>query len=337
MDDLQANPVLVDVSRGGTVESSHRGAAVVMDPAGGVVAAWGNVDRPVYPRSAVKPLQALLLIESGAADQFSLGDAEIALATSSHSGEPEHVALVTAWLERLGLGAGDLECGPHAPIDDGAAADLSRAGGQPSALHKNCSGKHTGFLTTALHLGEETRGYVKPGHPVQRRMAEVLSDMGGLDLKDAPRGTDGCGIPVIAMPLSAMALGMARLANPDGLSPARAAACRRVFAAMAGHGRLVAGRGRFDTLANEAGGGAFVVKDRSRGGLRRRHGRLRRRPEDRRRGQAGVGDGHGRHPRSLGRPGRHRGPGWVSRRRRSQLPRRGGRSRPPGPGVAWLA
>ncbi len=106
---------------------------------------------------------------------------------------------------------------------------------------------------------------MKPGHPAQMRMAEVLGEMGGADLEGAPVGTDGCGIPVIAMPLRAMALGMARLANPDGLSPDRAAACRRVYGAMAAHGRLVAGRGRFDTRAIEAGSGAFVVKTGAEG------------------------------------------------------------------------
>lgn len=265
MSEPKANPVLVHVTRGGEVESSHRGAAAVVDPDGGVVAAWGDVARPVYPRSAVKPVQVLPLIETGAAERFSVGDAEIALASASHSGEPEHVALVEGWLERLGLGPGDLECGPHAPIDEAAAADLVRAGREPSPLHNNCSGKHAGFLATALHLGEETAGYVKPGHPVQRRLAEVLSDMGGVDLEGAPVGSDGCGIPVIAMPLRAMALAMARLANPDGLAPDRAAACRRVFGAMAAHGRLVAGRGRFDTLAIDAGCGAFVVKTGAEG------------------------------------------------------------------------
>lgn len=265
MSEPKANPVLVHVTRGGEVESSHRGAAAVVDPDGGVVAAWGDVERPVYPRSAVKPVQVLPLIETGAAERFSVGDAEIALAAASHSGEPEHVALVEAWLERLGLGPGDLECGPHAPIDEAAAADLVRAGREPSPLHNNCSGKHAGFLATALHLGEKTAGYVKPGHPVQRRLAEVLSDMGGVDLEGAPVGSDGCGIPVIAMPLRAMALAMARLANPDGLAPDRAAACRRVFGAMAAHGRLVAGRGRFDTLAIDAGCGAFVVKTGAEG------------------------------------------------------------------------
>ena len=265
MSEPQANPVLVHVTRGGAVESSHRGAGVVVDPAGGVVAAWGDVARPVYPRSAVKPLQALPLIETGAAERFSVGDAEIALAAASHSGEPEHVALVTAWLKRMGLGPGDLECGPHAPMGEAATAALVHAGREPSPVHNNCSGKHAGFLATALHLGEETAGYVKPGHPVQRRMAEVLSDLSGVDLEGAPRGTDGCGIPVIAMPLRAMALGMARLANPDGLAPDRAAACRRVFGAMAAHGRMVAGRGRFDTRAIEAGSGAFVVKTGAEG------------------------------------------------------------------------
>ena len=260
-----ASPILVEVTRGNTVESRHRGIVAVAVAGGAVVAAWGDAERAVFPRSAVKPLQALPLIETGAARGFALGDAEIALACASHNGEPEHVAGVGAWLERVGLGAGDLECGAQAPIDKEAALALVRAGDAPSALTNNCSGKHAGFLTTARHLGEATAGYIEPVHAVQRRVTETLADMAGCDLATAPVGTDGCGIPAIAMPLAAVARAMARLAAPDSLAPERAAAARRVVAAMTAHPALVAGRGRYDTVAMQAGRGAFAVKTGAEG------------------------------------------------------------------------
>ena len=261
----RASPVLVEVTRGEAVESHHRGIAAVADAGGAIVAAWGDGGRAVYPRSAVKPLQALPLIETGAAEGFALSDAEIALACASHNGEPEHVAGVAAWLERVGLTADDLECGAHAPIGKEAALARVRAGDAPSALTNNCSGKHAGFLTTARHLGEETAGYIEPGHAVQRRVAETLADMTGCDLAAAPMATDGCGIPTIAMPLAAVARAMARLAAPESLAPARAAAARRVVAAMTAHPGLVAGRGRYDTVVMEAGRGAFVVHSAAEG------------------------------------------------------------------------
>ncbi len=254
------NPVFVEVTRGDMVESRHRGAAAVVDAGGSVVRSWGDVERPVFSRSAIKPLQALPLIETGAAERFGVSDKEIALACGSHGGAPEHVRPVAAWLERIGLAPGDLECGTHPRMDDAAAGALLRAGEEPSPLHNNCSGKHAGFLTTAVHLGEATAGYVRPDHPVQRRIEGTLADLGGVGLEGAARGTDGCGIPVIAMPLTAIARAMARLADPRDLAPARAAAARRIVAAMTEHPNLVAGRERFDTVAIAAGGGAFVVK-----------------------------------------------------------------------------
>ncbi len=254
------NPVFVEVTRGDMVESRHRGAAAVVDAGGAVVHSWGDVERPVFSRSAIKPLQALPLIETGAAERFGVSDTEIALACGSHGGAPEHVRPVAAWLERIGLAAGDLECGAHPPTDEAAAGALLRAGEEPSPLHNNCSGKHAGFLTTAVHLGEATAGYVAPDHPVQKRIEGTLAELGGIRLEGAARGTDGCAIPVIAMPLTAIARAMARLADPRDLAPVRAAAARRILAAMTGHPYLVSGRERFDTVAIEAGGGAFVVK-----------------------------------------------------------------------------
>jgi len=260
-----ADPVLVEVTRGEGTESRHRGAAAVFDSQGRAVASWGDIERPVFPRSAVKPLQVLPLIESGAAEAFGVSDAEIALACASHGGEPEHVAVAAAWLGRLGLGADALECGAHAPTNIDAAEAMIRAGEAPSALHNNCSGKHCGMIATALHLGEPVAGYVRADHPVQRRLRTLLGELGGVDLASAIAAVDGCSIPTIAMPLAALARAMARFADPDGLAPARAGAARRAQAAMAAHSRLVAGSGRFCTIVIEATGGAALVKSGAEG------------------------------------------------------------------------
>ncbi len=242
------NPVLVEVSRGTLVESVHRGAAAIVDHAGGLIAQWGNIERPVFARSAIKPLQAVPLIESGAADAFAVSDDEIALACASHGGEPMHVDRVRGWLMRLGLGESDLECGAHTPTHGRTASAMIRADHEASAAHNNCSGKHAGMLATALHLRQPTAGYIRPEHAVQRGVREALSTLCETDLRDAPGGTDGCGIPVIGMSLRATALGMARLANPAGLPPLRAEAAARVVQAMRRFPELVAGTDRFCTV-----------------------------------------------------------------------------------------
>lgn len=247
------------------VESRHRGAAAVIDAASRVVQAWGDIESPVFARSAIKPLQALPLMETGAADRYGLGDTEIALACASHRGEPVHVEAVRHWLERVGLGTQDLECGSHLPYNEAAAQALIRAGEKPSALHSNCSGKHSGFLTTARHRGEPTRGYIAPDHPVQRRVLAALEDMSGLDLSRAQRGTDGCGIPVIGISLRGMARAMARLGDPKGLPAERAAAGKRILDAMAAAPLMVSGTGGFATLAMTAAGRTVRVKPGAEG------------------------------------------------------------------------
>ena len=151
-----ANPVLVEVTRGDMVESRHRAAFAVADPRGRVVASAGDIERPVYARSAIKALQAIPLVESGAAEAFGLSDAEIALACASHHGEPRHVETVTAWLARIGCSLEDLECGAHPPTHAASHRALMAAGEEPGAVHNNCSGKHAGFLTLARHLNAPT-------------------------------------------------------------------------------------------------------------------------------------------------------------------------------------
>jgi L-asparaginase II len=258
-------PILVEATRGPLVESRHRGHAALVDAEGSVVLRFGDIDAPVMPRSAVKPLQALPLVESGAADAYGLGNAEIALACASHRGEPAHVARVTSWLGRVGLAIEDLECGAHMPGNEAAARALIRQDQAPCAAHNNCSGKHAGFLTTARHLGEPTRGYIAHAHPVQRRVAAVLGEMTDSDAAGGPYGIDGCGIPTIALPLRAWAMGLARLADPGKLGAARAAAARRIVAAMASEPVMVSGTGTMTTVLMEAAGARLVVKPGAEG------------------------------------------------------------------------
>ena len=260
-----ANPVLIEVTRGATVESRHRGAAVVVDSRGGRCAAWGDVDGFVFPRSSVKPLQALPLVESDAAARFGVSARELALACASHSGEPDHVAVALGWLVRLGRTEGDLICGPHPPLSREAAEALIRIGRAPSPLHNNCSGKHLGFLTLAMHLGASLTDYGHPDHPVQRRVRRALSEMGETDLSSAPVAGDGCGAPVVAMPLVAIARAFALLAVPDDLPRERAAAARQVVAAMTANPYFVGGTDRFDTLVTESAAGGILIKGGAEG------------------------------------------------------------------------
>ncbi len=258
-------PVLVEVSRGQMVESRHRGHAVIMDAAGHLLDHWGNCALRVFPRSAVKPLQALPLIETGAADAFELGDEDIALACGSHSGEPAHTERVAAWLGRLRCTVADLECGAQSPLDAEAGAALIRAGQTPTALHNNCSGKHAGFLTTARLRGEAITGYRDFAHPVQQRVLGVLEQMTGEELGAAPRGTDGCSIPTYAAPLAGLAWAMARLADPRDLPERRAAAALRIRRAWGGQPYFIAGHNRFDTELIQAAGGRALVKGGAEG------------------------------------------------------------------------
>ncbi|UEM03032.1 asparaginase [Skermanella rosea] len=253
-------PVLVEVTRGGIVESRHRGIAAVVDAEGHVVAHWGDFEKPIYARSAIKSLQAIPLVESGAAEAFGVSDEELALACASHNGEQRHTRLVAAWLERIGCGPADLECGTHLPYDEETAHALIRAGEAPGTVHNNCSGKHAGMLSTARHKGEPTKGYIRFDHPVQQRILGVLEQMTARDLSAAPWGVDGCGIPTIAIPLGSLALAMARMADPRELPDRRAEAVARIRRAWGTHPYLVGGRGTFDTRMMEATGGEALVK-----------------------------------------------------------------------------
>ncbi|MBT4891298.1 MAG: asparaginase [Rhodospirillales bacterium] len=246
--------LLVDVIRGNLVESVHQCDCVVVNAAGETIMAWGEPDREMYARSSIKPVQALPLVESGAADHYNFSPAEVALSCASHNSEAVHVKAVKDVLGRIGLGETDLECGPHRPYDEASSDDMIREGVEPCRLHNNCSGKHMGFLTTTAHLGEDPKGYIKAEHGVQKRILEAMSETSDCDLSATARGTDGCGIPVVGMSLSGLARSMARMADPSGLGAVREVAAKRIVASMIAEPHMVAGRNRMDTLAMQAMG-----------------------------------------------------------------------------------
>jgi L-asparaginase II len=261
------NPTLVEVLRGEYVESRHVGAVAVLDADGGVLIEIGNIDRAVFPRSAVKVLQALPLIASGAADHLQLSDAELALACASHGGEVLHTSSVEAMLAKAGLTSDSLECGAHWPRNEDAVRALAARGDQPSPLHNNCSGKHAGFLClacemagTTLNLRQYAAGYVQPEHPVMREVTAALEAATGASLAHAPRGTDGCSIPAYAIPLRRLALAFARVGSGVGLAPDHARAAQRLRRAVANAPFMVAGSGRMDTRVMERLGERVFMK-----------------------------------------------------------------------------
>lgn len=241
-----SNPVLVEVTRGSRVESRHRGAVAVADAEGRRVFALGEVTAPVFPRSAIKALQALPLVEQGAAERYCFGDEELALACASHSGEPAHVAGVERILAKAGLDSSALRCGAHWPISQSATYALARTGAA-SALHNNCSGKHAGFLCLACAMGVGTAEYFHPEHPVQRQVRAVLEDFTGVVLDEDRCAIDGCSVPTWAVPLENLARGFAKFGTGHGLAPERARAAARLRQACAAQPWFVAGTGRFCT------------------------------------------------------------------------------------------
>jgi len=259
------NPVLVEVLRGAIVESAHRGAIAVFDADGKPIWEIGETARPVFPRSAVKAIQALPLVESGAADAYGFGNRELALACASHSGEPAHVELARSMLAKAGLDRSALECGAHWPSSHDAEIALARAEGAPNALHNNCSGKHSGFLCTCVHMGIAHHGYVRADHALQEMVRDAMQAVTGAVHGADERATDGCSIPTYAVPLKSFAQGFARMATANGFGPERAKAAKRLMRACMAEPFFVAGTGRADAALMEAAPGRIFAKGGAEG------------------------------------------------------------------------
>ncbi len=293
---LTAFVQVATVRRGGLAESHHFAATAAVTPEGRVVARLGDPDFATYSRSAVKPFQALPLVEGGGIQRFSLDDGDLALICASHAGRAEHVEAARSLLERGGFTVGDLGCGAHRPLGREARRLLDEAGGEATPLHNNCSGKHAGMLLACRLFdwrsddevaGGDGRGdgaagpggYLDPNHPLQRRIRRRVALFSGLAEEQLAVGVDGCSAPTFHMPLSALARAYAALVAPD-LSPpvaaaagegeggdgeAVASAAGRVVAAMTSRPENVAGPGRFTTRLMQATRGRILGKEGAEG------------------------------------------------------------------------
>lgn len=255
---MESSVPLVDCTRGGVLENRHLGAVAVADASGRLLAHAGDARWRCFARSTIKAFQALPLLESGAADRLDLSPEQLALLCASHSGEPLHVAVVQALLERVGLDAAALQCGCHAPIftELGMAAP---AGFVADARHHNCSGKHAGFLAWCVDQGQSVADYLAPGHPLQQAVRRHVARAAGLDERALAMGIDGCSAPNYALPLVHLAQAFARLAS--GARDAEyGASFARLADAMAAHPELVSGQLRSDLAFMQAGRGDWLAK-----------------------------------------------------------------------------
>lgn len=256
---------LAELHRGPALESLHHGVVAVADADGQLLFTRGDPDFVTFPRSSLKPFQAIALVESGAADALALTPAHIALACASHHAQDFQVAMVRDWLTRLELPESALVCGPALPHGQADMAAVLRGGGVPSRVFHNCSGKHCGFLTLARGIGAPSAGYDRPDHPTQRLFHAAFSELLGRDAAALPHGTDGCGLPALALPVSDMARAAARFASRRVAGAARAQAIGRILGAMAAHPDHISGRDQPTERLVRATGGRVVLKGGAEG------------------------------------------------------------------------
>lgn len=251
---------VVEVTRGGLVESVHYGAVAVADRTGRLLAWCGDPDATTFLRSSAKPFQALPFVEGGGLDAFGLSARQLALICASHAGTDAHKAMAESIQAQVGIDETCLLCGTHPPYDPDTWARIRERGEPLTPNRHNCSGKHTGMLAQARFLGLPLETYIDPNHPVQGRILEVFSALCGLSPADVLLGIDGCSVPTFAVPLAAAATGYARLADPSGLPAERARAVRRIVDAMTANPDMVDGPGRFDTRLMQVAGGTILSK-----------------------------------------------------------------------------
>ncbi|PKM90228.1 MAG: L-asparaginase [Firmicutes bacterium HGW-Firmicutes-12] len=256
---------LVEVTRGETVESLHRGVIVVIDSHGKKIASAGDSTYYTFIRSAAKPIQALPVLEKGAAEHFGFSVEEIALIMSSHSGEQGHVHIGLQLMEKIGLEAKYLQCGTHPPLHKATAKELATRGQAPSVFHCTCSGKHAGMLALAKYLKLSLDDYFQLKHQVQQMMLNTIAELADLNIASIEVGTDGCGVPVFAMPVERMAYIYARWANPSDLSVERIKACNILQEAITTYPEVVAGTGRLASDLMKVTDKKLLAKDGNEG------------------------------------------------------------------------
>ena len=265
MDVCSGYEPLVELTRGGIVESIHLGALAAVDSDGILLAAFGNSDMVSFPRSSMKPFQALPLVENGGMEAFGLTDEELAIICASHAGTNEHVRVLRSIHQKVGLQLSDLQCGVHWPIDKETTFQMRLLGETPDSYRHNCSGKHSGMLTQAKLLEQSLDDYLTPVHLVQQNIRRAVSSMCGIHRDDMIFGVDGCSAPVYAMPLSSFAWAIARLVDPVNLDEERQIACQRITSAMIAYPEMVAGPGQLDSVLMQVMNGKVIAKGGAEG------------------------------------------------------------------------
>ncbi len=256
---------LVEVTRGGIVECTHYGSIAVCDAEGDLLGAVGDPEHVVFWRSSAKPIQALTVVQSGAADRFNFTDKELAVCCASHCGSAEHVATVLGILDKIGLGEEALQCGTHMPGDAAERDRLIRANLPPGPAHNNCSGKHAGKLAATVALGADPGSYLSLDHPVQQSILRNMSALCGVPKEQFHIGVDGCGAPVHGTSLRAMATAFARLCRPEQMPREIREAAPRIIAAMGREPVMVSGKGSFNSDLLAAYAGKMVAKGGAEG------------------------------------------------------------------------
>ncbi|MGZ3789288.1 MAG: asparaginase [Bacteriovorax sp.] len=251
------HPLKVDVTRGPKVESQHLVDVVVMNADKKILASFGEIHEGVYPRSAIKMLQALLLVDSGAYSSLGLDLRHLALASSSHYADKVHTDLVHEWLQKLNLSEENLRCGAQVPSRESVRDLLIRQNLKPHRGHNNCSGKHCGILSVCRHKNYDIKNYDSIAHPVQHDLIKTLSEVYEYDLQKSPYGIDGCGIPTIAVPLYNLTLAHINLAKRDS--------GKLILEAIAKHPDLISGDANFCTEVTRATEGLVFAKTGAEG------------------------------------------------------------------------
>ncbi len=257
-------PIVVEVVRGQAVESVHHVMVAVVNESGNLLHSWGNAQYLTFPRSAIKMLQAIPFLESGAVEKFQLDDKHIALACASHRGEKEHLEALSQWMEKAKISESNYVCGPHLPYNEASAHDFIRRGQKPTVLCNNCAGKHSAIISTCLHLGENPEGYEKLEHNAQKRLRKILTETMRYDHAKAAYGIDGCGIPSYAVPLQNVATGMSVFVNSKE-SAARKSACAHILRAVTKYPFYISGSDEFATTVIEKTQGRAIIKGGAEG------------------------------------------------------------------------
>ena len=248
---MKMSEFLIRVSRGGHGESFHRGSIAVVDHRGNLLDRVGDPDFSTFLRSCAKPLQALPIVESGAAERFGFTPAELACMCGSLNGQDYQVRAVSSILAKIGLSEDHLQCGVHAPTHRPTAKQMEEEGKKPRPIHNNCAGKHAAMLALCVFHGWRTETYPREDHPVQQLILEKISKMTEVPKAEIKIGIDGCGVPVFGLPLRNLAFAFAKLAispNPEGKGIADSdRPLHRLMKAVLDHPEMIAGDQRICT------------------------------------------------------------------------------------------